>query len=91
MLGARTPAESLARAVTETDAIAVVLVSHLAAGRPAAIETLGAPELSRRHLFYAGGAFGSPRTRRTVPGQYLGTNIARAADLITETLASASS
>jgi len=87
MLGARTPAESLARAVAETDAIAVVLVSHLAAGRPAAIETLRALELSQRHLFYAGGAFGSPRTRRGVPGQYLGTNIAEAADLITDTLA----
>ena len=76
MLGARTPAESLALAVAETDAIAVVLVSHLAAGRPAAIETLRSPELSQRHVFYAGGAFGSPRTRRGVPGQYLGTNIA---------------
>ena len=91
MLGARTPADSLARAVTETDAIAVVLVSHLAAGRPAAIETLRAPELSLRHLFYAGGAFGSSRARRNVPGHYLGTNIAKAAELITDTLTSASS
>jgi len=88
MLGARTPAESLARAVVETDAVAVVLVSHLAAGRLAATEALRAPELRSRHLFYAGGAFASPRIRRSVPGQYLGTNIAAAADLITDTLSS---
>ena len=91
MLGARTPAESLARAVVETDAVAVVLVCHVTAGRPAAIETLRSPELRQRHVFYAGGAFGSSRARRDVPGHYLGTNIAQATDLITATLTSASS
>lgn len=86
MLGARTPAESLARAVAETDARAVVLVCHLPAGRPAAIEALRGPRLHERHLFYAGGAFGSTRARRGVPGRYLGTNLAEATDLITATL-----
>jgi len=89
MLGARTPAESLARAVAETDAVAVVLVSHITAGRPAAIEALRSPQLSQRHVFFAGGAFGSPRARHGVPGHYLGTNIAQATDLITATLTSA--
>jgi methanogenic corrinoid protein MtbC1 len=89
MLGARTPAQSLVRAVVETDAVAVVLVCHLPAGRSAAIETLRSAQLRERHVFYAGGAFGSPRSRRGVPGHYLGTNIAQATDLVTATLTSA--
>ena len=88
MLGARTPGESLARAVAETDALAVVVVCHVTSGRPAAIEALHSPQLRQRHLFYAGGAFGSRRSRLGVPGQYLGTNIAQATDLITATLTS---
>ncbi len=88
MLGARTPAESLALAVAETDAVAIVLVCHVATARAAAIETLRSPQLSQRHVFYAGGAFGSARARRGVPGQYLGTNIAQATDLITATITS---
>ena len=90
MLGARTPADSLARAVAETDAVAVVLVCHVTAGRPAAIAALHAPELRQRHLFYAGGAFESRPARQGVPGHYLGTNIAQARDLITATLTSPS-
>jgi methanogenic corrinoid protein MtbC1 len=90
MLGARTPAESLARAVAETDAVAVVLVSHITAGRPAAVEALRSPQLLQRHVFYAGGAFGSPRARHRVPGHYLGTNIAQAAELITAMVVAAS-
>jgi DNA-binding transcriptional MerR regulator/methylmalonyl-CoA mutase cobalamin-binding subunit len=89
MLGARTPAESLARAVAETDAVAVVLVSHVTAGREAAVEALHSPQLRQRHVFYAGGAFGSARARHRVPGHYLGTSIAEAAELITATVASA--
>jgi methanogenic corrinoid protein MtbC1 len=90
MLGARTPADSLARAVAETDAVAVVLVCHVTAGRPAAIAALHGPQLRQRHLFYAGGAFESLRARHGVPGHYLGTNIAQARDLITATLTSPS-
>ena len=61
------------------------------AGRPAAIEALRSPQLRQRQVFYAGGAFASPRARHGVPGQYLGTNIAQATDLITAMLTSASS
>jgi DNA-binding transcriptional MerR regulator/methylmalonyl-CoA mutase cobalamin-binding subunit len=85
MLGARTPAESLARAVAEVDAGAVVLVCHLNTGRRAAIETLRTLQL-HRPLFYAGGAFRTPQSRHGVPGLYLGTNITQAAELITATL-----
>jgi DNA-binding transcriptional MerR regulator/methylmalonyl-CoA mutase cobalamin-binding subunit len=87
ILGARTPVGSLARAAAETDAIAVVLVCHVSAGRTAAIEALRDSQLGHRHVFYAGGAFVSPRARHGVPGHYLGTNLAQASDLITATLA----
>ncbi|MGI8457508.1 MAG: MerR family transcriptional regulator [Propionibacteriaceae bacterium] len=88
MLGARTPGDSLTLAATETDAIAVVLVCHVVAGRKAAVAALRSAESSQRHVFYAGGAFQSRRARLDVPGQYLGTHLARAADLITATLTS---
>jgi len=90
VLGARTPAESLARAVEETEAQAVVLVSHLAAGRQAAIGALNSPQLRKVLVFYAGGAFETPRGRLGVPGQYLGTNLTRATGLITAALAPSS-
>ena len=70
--------------------VGVVLVSHVASGRTAAVEALRSLPVDQRHLFYAGGAFGSQRARDGVPGQYLGTNIAQAADLITSALASSS-
>lgn len=89
MLGARTPVESLVLTIAETAAAAVVLVSHVATGRAAATDALRSVQLDQRHVFYAGGAFESPRSRQGVPGQYLGTNLAHAADLITAALATA--
>jgi hypothetical protein len=89
LLGARTPVKSLAQAVQETNAVGVVLVCHIAAGRLAAIDALRSPQLRRSHLFYAGGAFTSRRARHGVPGQYLGTNLTQAADLVTDTISSA--
>ena len=89
LLGARTPGESLSQAVQETDAAGVVLVCHVVAGRPAAVDALRSTQLRRSHLFYAGGAFASHRARHGVPGHYLGTNLAQAADLVTATITSA--
>jgi methanogenic corrinoid protein MtbC1 len=86
LLGARTPAESLIRAAAETDAVAVVLVSHIPAARPAAVEALHSVQLRQRHVFYAGGAFESPRARQGVPGHYLGTNLSHASEVISATL-----
>ena len=86
LLGARTPGESVVRAVQETGAAAVVLVSHLAVARAAAVSVLHAVEPSRAHVFYAGGAFTSPQSRRGVPGTYLGTSLSGAAGLITTVL-----
>ena len=65
-----------------------MLVCHVAAGRVAAIEALRSVQRRRPHLFYAGGAFASRRARQGVPGRYLGTNLARAADLVADTIRS---
>jgi DNA-binding transcriptional MerR regulator len=89
LLGARTPVQSLGQAVAETNAVGVVLVCHVSAGRPAAMEALRSTRLRRSHLFYAGGAFASRRARHGMPGVYLGTNLAQAADLVTDTITSA--
>jgi methanogenic corrinoid protein MtbC1 len=82
MLGARTPAASLAHAVVTTDAAAVVLVSHLPSARRAAVESLRGIQLSKIPIFYAGNAFGSVQARRSVPGKYLGITLSHAADVI---------
>jgi MerR family transcriptional regulator, light-induced transcriptional regulator len=90
LLGARTPVESLAQAVRKTNAVGVILVCHLADGRVAAIDALRSVRLERTQLFYAGAAFTSRRARVGVPGQYLGTNLAQAADLVADTITAAS-
>jgi MerR family transcriptional regulator, light-induced transcriptional regulator len=88
LLGARTPVESLSLAIEETNAVAVILVCYLTAGRTAAVEALRSAERRRAHLFYAGGVFASRQARQGVPGRYLGTNLAAAADLVTDTITS---
>jgi DNA-binding transcriptional MerR regulator/methylmalonyl-CoA mutase cobalamin-binding subunit len=82
LLGARTPATSLAVAVRETRPAAVVLVSHLSGARRAAVEALEAAQRASVDFFYAGNAFGSPQSRRGVPGTYLGNNLGQAADVV---------
>jgi MerR family transcriptional regulator, light-induced transcriptional regulator len=89
LLGARTPVESLRHAVRETHAAAVVLACHVTAGRPAAVEALRFADRQGAFLFYGGGAFTSRRSRQGVPGRYLGTNLAQAADLVTDTITAA--
>ncbi|HEY5846686.1 MAG TPA: MerR family transcriptional regulator [Microlunatus sp.] len=86
LLGARTPAESLVRAVRDTAAAAVILVSHLPAGRQAAVDALRSAELNQTSIFYAGGAFASHQARHGVPGHHLGDNLTRAADTIANAL-----
>jgi DNA-binding transcriptional MerR regulator/methylmalonyl-CoA mutase cobalamin-binding subunit len=84
LLGARTPAESLVRAVRDTAAVAVVLVCHLPAGRQAAVDALRSAELHQTNIYYAGGAFASPQARLGVPGHHLGDNLTNAADFIAD-------
>ena len=90
LLGAGTPAESLSKAVQETNPAAVIVVSHMSVARRSAIEALRSAQLNDTALFYAGNAFLSPQSRRGVPGTYLGNNLSQAADIITGTTTSAS-
>jgi hypothetical protein len=78
----------LSHAVQETNAAAVVLVCHVTGGRADAVQALRSAGRCGTQLFYAGGAFASRRARQGVPGRYLGTNLARAADLVTDAVTS---
>ena len=89
LLGARTPVESLGHAIQETNAAAVVLACHVGAGRAAAVDALRFADRFGAQLFYAGGAFVFRRSRQDVPGRYLGTTLAQAADLVTHTVTAA--
>ncbi len=86
LLGARTPVESLTRAVRDTAAAAVILVCHLPAGRQDAVDALRSAELRRTSIYYAGGAFASPQARHGVPGHHLGDNLTNAADSVAHDL-----
>ena len=91
MLGALTPVEALRRAVVETRARAAVVVAQRGIERRstlAAIQTIH-PLVGRR-TFYGGGAFATASARRGVPGVYLGTDLAAAADLVSASFSSRS-
>jgi MerR family transcriptional regulator, light-induced transcriptional regulator len=88
VLGARTPATSLAKAVDVTGASAVVLTSHLSVGRRSAVEALRTVEPLGAAIFYAGNAFTARQARNGVPGTYLGEDVASAADQVTTSLTS---
>jgi hypothetical protein len=58
--------------------------------RRAALDSIRAvADLRTTVVFYAGNGFAAARSRRGVPGTYLGTDMAPAADLVLEELASA--
>jgi methylmalonyl-CoA mutase cobalamin-binding subunit len=78
MLSARSAPWMVADAVQASAADAVVIVSHLAAHRLAAVQSLRAAGSLGVAMFYAGSAFTSPAARRDVPGCYLGTDLAQA-------------
>jgi methanogenic corrinoid protein MtbC1 len=88
-LGAETPPTTLATAVDRCSAQAVVLVSHLARHRAAAVSALRAVEHSSAMLFYAGAAFRTAATRQGIPGRYLGGNLHDAAADVTTRLRTA--
>jgi DNA-binding transcriptional MerR regulator/methylmalonyl-CoA mutase cobalamin-binding subunit len=87
LLGPRTPASSLAVAVQQLRPAAVVVVSHLSVARRVAVDALRAAQRVGIAYFYAGNAFGSPQSRRGVPGTYLGNNLGQAADLVADAIA----
>jgi DNA-binding transcriptional MerR regulator len=83
MLGALTPPESFVRTVVDVGAPAAVMLCHRPQVRRGSLMTLRL--LSRIRgldVFYAGNGFASARGRRSVPGTYLGTDLAAAADLV---------
>jgi MerR family transcriptional regulator, light-induced transcriptional regulator len=82
VLGARTPADTLAIAVRATSAAVVVVVSHLSVGRRPAVEAIRAVANSGTPVFYAGNAFLFARAREHVPGTYLGESLAAATELL---------
>jgi MerR family transcriptional regulator, light-induced transcriptional regulator len=82
LLGARTSVPALGAAVHATGADAVVIVSHLSSGRARAVESMRAADHSGVTVFYAGNAFTAPRSRRNLPGTFLGTRLQEAVELI---------
>ena len=50
--------------------------------RRSSVESLRGSQRPNTILFYAGNAFLTRQARQGVPGTYLGTNLARAADLV---------
>ncbi len=89
MLGARTSTANLLTAAAATRAAAVVVVAHLAAGRPQALHSIESVIRAGVPTFYAGGAFSYAVTRKNVPGQYLGTRLQDACTVLITALSSA--
>lgn len=87
VLGARTSTLTLAAAARATSVAGVVVVSHLATGRLRAVESIRAINDLAIEVFYAGNAFSTPRSRRGVPGRYLGVGIEGACAQLTRALA----
>ena len=87
VLGARTSTVTLATAARATAVAGVVVVSHLATGRLRAVESIRAVDDLGIDVFYAGNAFSTPRSRRGVPGRYLGVGIEDACAQLTRALA----
>ncbi|MGX7678092.1 MerR family transcriptional regulator [Jatrophihabitans sp. DSM 45814] len=82
LLGARTSEVALRTATLASDAGGVVVVSHMNSSRRRAVQSLQSVDELGASLFYAGNAFNSPRSRRNIPGRYLGSRLQGACDLI---------
>ena len=80
VLGARTPTITLVTAARATDVAGVVVASHLATGRLRAVESIRGVDDLGIDVFYAGNAFATARSRRGVPGRYLGVRITHACE-----------
>jgi len=63
------------------------VVSRQASGRLRAVESIRAIDDLGIEVFYAGNAFSTPRSRRGVPGRYLGVGIAEGCAQLTQALA----
>ena len=88
LLGSRPPGRHLTAAVDASGASALIMVSHMAVTRRAAVEELRTLPSSRLGVFYAGNAFLTPQARAGVPGTYLGEDLSAAADFVAATVPS---
>ena len=79
-LGARVPADSLAKAVLATRARAVVVSCQLDRNRASARTALRAAADTPAAVYYAGAAFRSQAARRHLPGRYLGDALSGAVE-----------
>ena len=83
VLGALTPVASLVQAARTLEPRAVIVASHMAATRRAAIDSLKAvASLETMCVFFAGNGFAPIRSRRGIPGAYLGADMTAAAGFI---------
>ena len=87
LLGAQTPPESFALTVRDAGASAAVMLCHRPQARRGSLVALRMlTSIPKASVYYAGNGFAAARGRRSVPGTYLGTDLAAAADLVTQRL-----
>ncbi|HEV2757218.1 MAG TPA: MerR family transcriptional regulator [Actinomycetota bacterium] len=86
MLGALTPPDSFVRTVVDVRARGAVMLCHRPQARRGSLTTLRLlTRIRGLDVFYAGNGFASARGRRSVPGTYLGTDLAAAAGVVAGT------
>ncbi len=88
VLGALTPVASLVQAVKTLEAEAAVVTCHMPITRRAALDSITsiAKLLETNGVYYAGNGFATARSRRGVPGTYLGTDMGAAAEQLAREL-----
>ncbi len=82
VLGARVSVRTLTTAVRVNRPRGVVVVSHLRTNRASATRALRAAAALGPDVYYAGGAFGTVRLRRHLPGTYLDADLRGACAVI---------
>jgi hypothetical protein len=86
VLGARTSTFTLTVAAQAADAVGVVVMSTDDRARPHAVDSLRAVQAQGIPVFFAGDAFEPERSRRDVPGRYLGAGLGAACALLIDVL-----
>jgi hypothetical protein len=86
LLGDRASTLQVTTAIEVNRPKSLVIVSHLASGRRRAIMTIDAAVALQVPVFYAGNAFSSVRSRRSIRATYLGTHLGDARNILTAAL-----
>ena len=83
LLGAQTPTDSLVKTIEVVQPQAVVIASQMGSNRRHTVESIRAAHgASPGSVYFAGRAFISARSRKNVPGTYLGEDMVGAADIL---------